>query len=159
MSLESIMRKSLLAIPAVLAMAASAVAFAGGGFHHHHSAMLHELRQLSLTDDQKASIKQMAQASFAQAKTQRQALFQQRLAFESATPGTAAYQTAAAALAQSEASAASARVTSEAALETQVYGILTDAQKTQFASLQAQHQAKVAQWQAARAASSAAELN
>lgn len=120
------------------------------GWHHHHrhdGAMM-ALRQLDLSEAQKASVKQLVKASHEQFKPQFEALRSQRQAFNAATPGSAAFQSAAAGLAQAESAAAGARVQQQAALRTQIYNLLSDAQKAQLANLQAQHQARLAQWQA-----------
>lgn len=147
------MRKLILLPAALLAAAlASTAVYAqgpGGGWHHHHGdAMMHELKELNLTDAQQASVKSLVQANHAQFKPQFEALMSQHQAFEAATPGTAAYENAAASLAQAASAAASAHVQAEAALRTQIYALLTDAQKAQLVTLQAQHQAKVAAWMA-----------
>ncbi len=113
--------------------------------------MMHELKELNLSDAQKASVKALFKTSHQQLKPQFQALMTQRQALNAATPGSPAFQNAATSLAQAASSAASARVQEEATLRTQIYGLLTDAQKSQLATLQAQHQAKVAAWQAKHA--------
>jgi Spy/CpxP family protein refolding chaperone len=125
----------------------------GHGWHHHHGGpFAHELKELGLTDAQKGSIKQIVQAAHQQLKPQMQALRQQHEALETATPGTAAYQAATTSLAQAAATAANARVQEEASVRAQIYAVLTDAQKTQLAGLIQQHEAKMAQWQAAHPA-------
>ena len=124
----------------------------GHGWHHHrHGELKHVLKELNLSDDQKASVKQLFKQGHEQLKPQMEAVMTQRQALIAATPGTAAFQTAAASLAQAASAAASAHVQNEAALVTQVYNLLTDAQKAQWATLQAQHQAKMAAWQAKHA--------
>ena len=154
------MRKLIFLPAAVLAaaMLSTAVSAQGpggpgeGGWHHHrHGELGHVLKELNLSDTQKASVKQLFQQSHAQLKPQLQTLRTDREALIAATPGTAAYQTAATNLAQDASTAASARVQSETALVTQVYGLLSDTQKAQWATLQAQHQAKVAAWEASHA--------
>jgi protein CpxP len=121
----------------------------GPGFHHRpHGELMHVLKELNLSDDQKASVKQLFQQSHEQLKPQMEALMADRQALLGATPGTAAYQTAANNLAQAASAAAGAHVQAEATLATQVYNLLTDAQKAQWATLQQQHLAKMAQWQA-----------
>jgi Spy/CpxP family protein refolding chaperone len=106
----------------------------------------HVYDQLNLSDAQRTQIKQLTQQDFAQAKPQMQALRQARQAFESATPGTAGYQTAASNLAEAEADAARTRTTNRANLRAQVYQVLTPAQRTQLASLRAEHKAQMQQW-------------
>jgi protein CpxP len=154
------MRKStslLLVLAAAVSCTTLAVsAQAGGpqgGWHsgHGHSQFM-ALRSLNLTDAQRASIKQIMQTSFAQNKTQRQALRQQREAFESMTPDQVGYQAAAASLATAEGAAAQQRVQQQATIRAQVYAVLTTAQKAQYATAQAQQQARKAQWEKFKAA-------
>lgn len=123
------------------------------GWHHHHrgGALMHELKELNLSDAQKASVKELFKSSHQQLKPQMEAVMTQRQALNAATPGSPAFQSAAASLAQAASSAAGARVQQEATLRTQIYGLLTDAQKAQLTTLQAQHQAKIAAWQAKHA--------
>lgn len=158
------MRKLMLVPAAILAAGMLSTAVyaqteapgAGGeGWHHHHrgGALMHELKALNLSDSQKASVKTLFQNARQQLKPQFEAVRTQREALNATTPGTAAYNNAASALATAASAAASARVQQEAELRTQIYALLTDAQKQQLATLQAQHQAKVAQWQAQHAQS------
>ncbi len=119
-----------------------------GGWHggHGHGHFM-PLNKLNLTDAQRASIKQIMQNSFAQNKTQRQALHQQREAFDAMTPDQVGYQAAAASLASAEAAATQQHVQQQAATRAQIYAVLTTAQKAQYATMQAQQQARKAQWQ------------
>jgi Spy/CpxP family protein refolding chaperone len=127
----------------------TATAPVGGWHHHHHHGMLgHVLKQLNLTDTQKASVKTLFQQTHATLKPQIQAVRADREALIAATPGSAAYTAAANKLATDAATAATARVQAETGLVTQVYGQLTDEQKATFATLQQQHAAKMAAWQA-----------
>jgi Spy/CpxP family protein refolding chaperone len=153
------MRKLLLVPAAILAagMLSTAVLAQdpgegpdGPGWHHHHrgGVLMHELKELNLSDSQEASVKTLFKNAHQQLKPQFQALMTQRQAFDSAVPGSPEFNNAAGALAQAASAAASARVQQEAELRTQVYALLSDAQKQQLATLQAQHQAKMAQWQA-----------
>jgi protein CpxP len=148
------MRKSI-SLGLILASAVAVTTFAAtaqtagqhGGWHSHGHSQLMALNKLNLTDAQRASVKQIMQTSFAQNKTQRQALGQQRSAFESMTPDQVGYQAAAASLAQAEGSAAQARVQQRATITAQVYAVLTAPQKAQLATLKAQQQARQQQWQ------------
>jgi protein CpxP len=121
----------------------------GGPDHHGQFMALHSL---NLTDAQRASIKQIMQTSFAQNKTQRQALRQQREAFEAMTPDQVGYQAAASSLATAEGAATQQRVQQEATVRAQVYAVLTTAQKAQYATVQAQQLARKAQWEKFKAA-------
>jgi len=68
------------------------------------------------------------------------------MAFDNATPGSAAYQSAANDLARAESNAAHAQVLRQAALRTNIYDLLTPEQRTQYATLRAQHRTKMKQW-------------
>ncbi|MHB1058789.1 MAG: Spy/CpxP family protein refolding chaperone [Rhodanobacter sp.] len=138
---------------ATLAVAAPADQGAGprhGGHSHRHGHDM-GLGKLDLTDAQRASIKQIVHSSFAQNKTQRQALRQQRQAFASMTPDQVGYQAAAARLAQAEGDATRVRVQQKANVRAQIYAVLTPAQKAQMATMRAQKQARREQWKQFRA--------
>lgn len=150
------MRKlTLLSAVLVAALGCTPFAFAqqsGHAWHGHHGMAMggHMYAKLGLSDAQRTQIKEMRRQSFTQAKPQMQALRQAREAFASATPGTAAYQTAASNMAEAEADAARTRATSRADLRAQIYQVLTPAQRSQLASLQAQRQARIERWKASR---------
>jgi protein CpxP len=149
------MRKNIslaLVLASAVALAPFAIASAQdggphGGFHGHGHGGFEAYSKLNLTDAQKASIKQIMQTAFSQGKAQRQALHQQREAFEQMAPNASGYQAAAAALAQAEGAATTARVQQRAAVRAQVYAILTSAQQAQLATIKAQQQARREQWQ------------
>lgn len=75
---------------ALVTLAVAAPAAPSGDTHHGRHSHGHDhdmgLRKLDLTDAQRANIKQVMYSSVAQNKTQRDALRQQRDAFESMTP-------------------------------------------------------------------------
>ncbi len=106
------------------------------------------MRELKLTDAQKASIRGFFESGRGQFKAQFEELRKQRRALQSATPGSPEFQSAATALAQAESAAASARVQQRAALTTQIYGVLTSAQKAQWAKLRTERLAKMDAWRA-----------
>ena len=149
------MRKTLLSIIAAAAIGGSslALASAGGagfghdGWHHGHGmTAMHELGKLNLSDAQRDNIKQLSKQSFQQLKPQMETLRQQRKAFESMEPTASGYQTAANNLATAEAGLTRARVLAEASLRAQVYSVLTPAQRSQLATMRAQHEARMQQW-------------
>lgn len=133
----------------MLAIAAPAGQDAGMGHGHHSHRHGQDMgfKKLNLTDAQRASIKQIVHSSFAQNKTQWQALRQQRSAFESMTPDQVGYQAATASLAQAEADAMRVRVQQKATVRAQIYAVLTPAQKAQLASMKQEKQARRQQWQ------------
>src|SRR5579885_3071386 len=152
------MRKTLLSMIFAAATGCASLALAangdagmiGHGWHGHGGAMAmhHALfDKLDLSDAQRDQIRQIMQQSVQQMKPQMETLHRQREAFESMTPGSAGYQTAAANLAQAEADVARAHVLQHAALRAQVYNLLTPAQRSQLSALQAQHQAREQQWE------------
>lgn len=102
--------------------------------------------QLNLTDTQRTSVRQLFRQNFEQARPEMQALREKRMAFDNATPGSAAYQSAANDLARAESNAAHAQVLRQAALRTKIYDLLTPEQRTQYATLRAQHRTKMKQW-------------
>jgi Spy/CpxP family protein refolding chaperone len=149
------MRKNIslaLVLASAVALAPFAIASAQdggphGGFHGHGHGAFEAYGKLNLTDAQKASIKQIMQTAFSQGKAQREALHQQREAFEQMAPNASGYQSAAAALAQAEGAATTARVQQRAAIRAQVYAILTPAQQSQLATMKAQREARHQQWE------------
>jgi Spy/CpxP family protein refolding chaperone len=132
-----------LATPAFAEPPASPEASEGqhGGHWRHMMMMspfLRDLHQLNLSDAQKSQIRDLVKTDRENMKTQFQTLRQQHLAFERAVPGSADFETAASVLAQAAAAAAQTRVQTAADLHTKIYALLTDAQKSQLATLLAQ---------------------
>jgi protein CpxP len=139
-----------LALASVLAMGGVAAADSGGagGFHGHHGgSQMMLFSKLDLSDAQRASIKQIISSSREQNKTSRQALSQQRAAFEAMPENSAGYQAAASNLATTEAQATHDRVLQMASIRAQIHALLTPAQQAQLATLKTQEQARHQQWQ------------
>lgn len=120
-------------------------------WHHGHGGPWHLYSKLGLTAEQKASMK----AIFSAAKPEMRSLHeqmrtnQQKLA--SVTPDDANYSTVVAEVAQTNASLASQRTSQEARLRSQMYALLTPAQKTELQQLKAEWAAKAAAWKSAHA--------
>ncbi len=112
---------------------------------HFHSMF----KKLDLTDAQRASIRQWMKQDFAKARADMKALNGKRMALRNATPGTAAYEQAAKALAEASANAASARVLHRADQRAKIYGLLTPAQRGKLADLRAQRKARMDKWRKA----------
>ena len=146
---------SALVIGSTVAVAAPGAGGHGSSDHgwhgHHGNSQMMMLHKLNLSDAQKASVKQIVSTNREQNKGQRQALRQQRDAFESMTPNQVGYQAAAASLAQAEGQATQARVQQMANLRAQVYAVLTPQQQAQAATFKTQAQARRAQWKAFKA--------
>jgi Spy/CpxP family protein refolding chaperone len=130
-----------------------------GGWHGHRQGQFMAFKKLNLSDAQRSSIKQIMQSSFAATKSQRQALSQQRQAFESMTPDQVGYQSAAASLAQAAGSATQARVQQMAKVRAQVYAVLTPAQKAELATMKTQREARRAEWKQFKAQHPAGSAN
>jgi Spy/CpxP family protein refolding chaperone len=101
------------------------------------------LEQLDLTQSQQSSIRTTVQQNFQQLRPQMQSLTQKRQAFEDATPGTSAFQSAMNDLARAEADFAKARTLREGALRTRIHEVLTPTQRTKLKNLIAQQRARV----------------
>lgn len=144
-----------LALASAVALTTAAVAAPRGDSGHggregHRGGEMHMLRKLDLTDAQKASINQTVQAARDQNKPQREALRQQRDAFEAMNPNQTSYQAAATRLAQAEGQATQQRVEAGADLRTRIYAMLTPTQQAQMATLKTQAQSRRQQRQQSR---------
>ncbi len=144
---------SVLALGSTSAMAAPGAGgpgASGHGWHgqrgHHGHGQMRMLDKLDLSDAQKANIKQIVSTERTQNEAPREALRQQRLAFESMTPSDAGYQAAATKLAQAEGQSTQARVQRMANLRAQIYAVLTPEQQAQAATFRQQAQERRAQW-------------
>ena len=137
------------AIAAVLTLGAGiALAQAAGPMHHHHGDMggfEQMLRQLNLTDDQKAQVKQIFQAekpTMKPLKQQEHAAHQQMI--QLVTGGS--FETAkAAAIAQQESQTHMQLEVEHAKMASQIYQLLSSDQKAKVAELIAQHEQRMQQ--------------
>lgn len=110
--------------------------------------------ELGLTEKQRASVRQLMQENFQQARPQLETLNQKRMAFENATPGSSQFQTAANDLAQTESTVTHDEVLRQAALRTKIYNLLTSEQRTKLATLRSQAEQRARQRQQAAPAAS-----
>lgn len=147
---------SIRAAIAALALAVAVPAFAdtaplpvpadhAGHWHHRHrmrSPFMRALHHLDLSDAQKQVIRDDFRQSRVTAKAQFQNLRAKRRAFQTAVPGDAGYDNASLAYAQAAATAAQARVRRQTRLRSEIYGQLTDAQRSQLAQLLAADRAR-----------------
>jgi periplasmic protein CpxP/Spy len=115
-------------------------------WHHHRGGMMgggfmmHALHQLNLTDAQKQSVKTILTNARAQAKAQRQSGGSTNFAALN-DPGSPNH----AAALQELQTRISSRIQAREAVQQQIYGVLTQDQKTQLSSMIATRQAKWAQ--------------
>jgi Spy/CpxP family protein refolding chaperone len=116
------------------------------------------LDELDLTATQQSSVRAKMQQDFQQLRPQMQAVAQKRQAFADATPGSSSYQSAVNDLAQAEANFAKARTLREGALRSQIYELLTPAQRTRLKDLMAEQKARFARMREAARAPAARSL-
>lgn len=138
--------------PAASASTARAAGPHSGHRHHHRMHHrghgMHVLGKLDLTESQRTSIHKLMRDNFRQARAGMDELHRKRAAFEKATPGTAAYQSAVDDLAEAEASAARSRVMRRADLHRKIHSLLTAEQRAKLADIRAQRQARMEKWRA-----------
>ena len=114
--------------------ATAAPAWPHHGYGHGHSPFMGALKQLDLSDTQKASIHQIFETQHATAKAEHAGFRQQQLAFASLDPAASDYQQQVNSYADQAAAKARQRTQDMAQLKAQVIAVLTPAQKTQFLS-------------------------
>lgn len=136
------MRRSITIAALAAGLALSSAAFANeeggpgrrGPGPHRGGPFMHELRNLELSDSQREQIRGFLKAQREQGQSDRKAQFELRRSFELATPGTAQFQSLTQQLADAEATEARNRVQQMASLRSQVYGVLTPAQRSELAA-------------------------
>ena len=125
----------------------------GKHWHHHHGGMLvggllRATKQLNLTEQQQTTIKGIMTTARAQHQAQAAAAGANGMDTAILNPGDANYATAL----QTAKSRFEARMAAESQLQSQIYDVLTPAQKAQLptvlASMKAQAQQRRAAWQA-----------
>lgn len=123
----------------------SSAAFAGPGLGpdggpdhgpgpHRGGPFLHELRDLDLSEAQRTQIRGLFEARRDAGRVSLDALRDLHRRFDLAIPGSAAYGTLTTQLADAESAAVRDRVQAAAELRTQVYALLTPAQRQQLAT-------------------------
>lgn len=106
--------------------------------HHRFGREGGLFKKLNLTADQQASVKAILTAAKPQMTSLHQQLRANHLKLEQTRPDDPNYGNVVAEVAQSNAALASQRTSQGAELRAQMYAVLTPAQKTQLAALQAQ---------------------
>jgi Spy/CpxP family protein refolding chaperone len=135
------MRRFLTSASLIASLALTGVAVAGAGAgpdgHRHGPGpggpFMRELRDLDLSDAQKSQIRGFFGAVRDEARTSRDAMRELHRSYDQAVPGTPAFRTLTAQLADAEAAQARERVQKMADIRTQVYGVLTPDQRKQLA--------------------------
>jgi Spy/CpxP family protein refolding chaperone len=147
-SIRNVLVGTLLAGGAALAAASFSIASAGDattapppGSHApgpHGFGPERMFSKLGLTADQQASVKAIMTAAKPQMKTLHEQMQANHLKLMQTKPDDPNYGNVVAEVAQANAALASQRTTQAAELRTQMYAVLTPAQKTQLATLEAQ---------------------
>ncbi|WP_428381183.1 Spy/CpxP family protein refolding chaperone [Nevskia ramosa] len=101
-----------------------------GGPRHGGGPFMHELKSLDLSDAQRSSVRDAIKAQWQSARDERQAARQLHRNVEIAAPDSPGYSGLVNQLADAEANEARDRVQKQAALKSQVFAMLTPAQKT-----------------------------
>jgi Spy/CpxP family protein refolding chaperone len=127
--------------PASAADGASAATPGAPGERHHGFGPEHVFSKLGLTAEQKASIKSIVTAARPQMQTLHGQMQANHLKLIQTKPDDPNYANVVAAVAQSNATLASQRTTQAAELRSQMYAVLTPAQKAELATLEAQEAA------------------
>lgn len=122
------------AVDTALAQATTPAAPAIAHEHHHghHGPFMGALRQLDLTDTQKASIRQIFESRRATAKAEFASFREQHRAFAALDPAAPDYQQQVNGYADEAAAKARQRTQDMAQMKSQVIAVLTPAQKSQF---------------------------
>jgi periplasmic protein CpxP/Spy len=122
--------------------AAPAPAPQGPHAWHHHGAW-HLLSKLNLSAEQQASVKTIMANAGPQMKSIHQEMRANSLKLRQTQPNDANYANVVAQVTQANGSLHSQMITQKEAVRAQIFKILTPAQQTQLAALQAQMQARM----------------
>ncbi|MGA2777971.1 MAG: Spy/CpxP family protein refolding chaperone [Steroidobacteraceae bacterium] len=113
-----------------------------GGHHGHHGwGLAHLYSKLGLSADQQASVKSILTAAGPGLKSLHQQMRANSLKLRQTTPDDPNYASVANEVSQTHGALSTQLVAQMADVRSQLYAILTPAQKTQLAALQAQQQA------------------
>jgi Spy/CpxP family protein refolding chaperone len=112
------------------------------GWHHHHGAG-RLLSKLNLSPEQQASIKTIMANAGPQMKSIHQEMRANSLKLSQTQPTDASYPNVVAQVTQANGSLHSQMITQREAVRAQIFKVLTPAQQTQLAALQAQMQARM----------------
>ena len=124
------------------ATTAAAPAPGGHAWHHHHG-FGNLLAKLNLSAEQQASVKSIMANAGPQMKSIHQEMRANSLKLRQTQPNDPNYANVVAQVTQANGSLHSQMITQKEAVRAQVFKVLTPAQQTQLAALQAQMQAQV----------------
>ena len=120
---------------------ATATPPAGPSGHHgwgHHRGPWHLLSKLGLSDAQKAQVKTILTAARPEMQSLHEQMHANMQKLQQTQPTDANYSTIAAQVSQTHGSLSAQMMTQQANIRAQIYKVLTPAQQTQLATLQAQ---------------------
>jgi periplasmic protein CpxP/Spy len=139
--------------------ATTAVSPAPGGHEwHHHHGFGHLLAKLNLSAEQQASVKSIMANAGPPMKSIHQEMRANSLKLRQTQPNNPNYANVVAQVTQANGSLHSQMITQREAVRAQVFKVLTPAQQTQLAALQAQKQAQMqARMQSRRSSPPAAQ--
>jgi protein CpxP len=124
------------------------------GWHHHQG---HLLSKLNLTAEQQASVKAIMANAGPQMKSLHQEMHANMLKLQGTQPNDPNYANVVAEVTQANGTLHSQMISQQAEVRAQVFKVLTPAQQTQLAALQAQMQAKMQARMQSRQGGSAAQ--
>lgn len=107
---------------------------------HHHGGMRHLLSQLNLSPEQQASIKTILAGAEPQMNTLHEEMRANRLKLQQTQPTDPSYPSVVAQVTQANGSLHSQLITQKESVRAQVFKVLTPAQQSQLATLQAHRQ-------------------
>jgi periplasmic protein CpxP/Spy len=105
---------------------------------HHHRGPWHLLGKLGLSDAQKAQIKEIMTAARPQMQSLHEQMHANMLKLQETKPTDANYSSIASQVSQTHGSLTAQAMTQKSEVRAQVYKVLTPAQQTQLATLEAQ---------------------
>ena len=124
--------------------AATPPAGGNGGWHHHHHRHGHGhwmMSKLNLTDAQKAQVKGIMTAAGPQMRSIHQQMRANSMKLSQMAPNDASYPATVAEVSQANASLHAQMITQREQVRASVFKVLTPAQQTQLATLEAERQA------------------
>jgi len=113
------------------------------GWHHHHHGGGFLLSKLNLTPEQQAAVKTIMANAGPQMKSIHQEMRANSLKLQQTQPTDGNYAAVVAQVTQANGSLHSQMITQRESVRAQVFNVLTPAQQTQLAALQAQMQARI----------------
>jgi periplasmic protein CpxP/Spy len=133
---------AMLTTAAGISIATAADETPAAAWHHHHGAW-HMLSKLNLSAEQQASVKAIMANAGPQMKSIHQEMRANSLKLQQTQPNDANYANVVAQVTQANGALHSQMITQQEAVRAQIFKILTPAQQTQLAALQAQMQARM----------------